>query len=147
MRIRAGESRDTECLLEVWRDSVEATHDFLNPEDVEFYRPQVEKYLFELEVWVAADGVADRPVGFIGLDGNKVEMLFIHSGQRGKGLGRSLLEYARSLKGTLSLDVNEQNSQARGFYLKLGFREVGRAELDGSGRPFPLIHMTDRAEE
>jgi putative acetyltransferase len=37
--------------------------------------------------------------------------------------------------------VNEQNEGACAFYRKLGFRQVGRSELDDSGRPFPILHL------
>ena len=39
------------------------------------------------------------------------------------------------------LDVNEQNLQALGFYLKQGFEVIGRSEVDGMGQPYPLLHM------
>ncbi|MDA4833452.1 GNAT family N-acetyltransferase, partial [Enterobacter hormaechei] len=41
--------------------------------------------------------------------------------------------------------VNEQNPDAHGFYRHCGFVAVGRSERDGSGRPFPLIHMQQPA--
>lgn len=39
------------------------------------------------------------------------------------------------------LDVNEQNEQAVGFYLHMGFEVAGRSELDGTGKPYPLLHL------
>ena len=39
------------------------------------------------------------------------------------------------------MDVNEQNSAARGFYEACGFAVEGRSELDDQGRPYPLLHM------
>ena len=38
------------------------------------------------------------------------------------------------------VDVNEQNEQAVGFYLKMGAEVIGSSELDGLGKPFPLLH-------
>lgn len=35
----------------------------------------------------------------------------------------------------------EQNSQALGFYQHIGFSIIGRSELDGQGKPYPLLHM------
>jgi putative acetyltransferase len=43
--------------------------------------------------------------------------------------------------GALTVDVNEQNPAAVGFYERLGFVVVGRSPRDGSGRPFPLLHL------
>jgi putative acetyltransferase len=39
------------------------------------------------------------------------------------------------------LHVNEQNDQALGFYLRMGFEVIGRSDLDGMGKPYPLLHM------
>ena len=41
----------------------------------------------------------------------------------------------------MTLDVNEQNPQARGFYERMGFRVEGRSPVDDAGRPFPQLHM------
>ncbi|MNY60791.1 putative N-acetyltransferase YjaB [compost metagenome] len=97
-------------------------------------------YLPAVNVWVAVDGTG-QPCGFIGLSGNKVEMLFIDQDQRGKGVGKALLEHAETLHNELQLDVNEQNPQASGFYRHYGFEITGRSALDGQGNPFPLLHM------
>jgi len=40
-----------------------------------------------------------------------------------------------------ALGVNEQNEQAVGVYLRLGFKIVGRSPLDGTGKPYPILHM------
>jgi putative acetyltransferase len=79
--------------------------------------------------------------GFIGIAEGKVEMLFIHPEYREKGIGRTLLRYAIQERGATTVDVNEQNDQALGFYLRMGFEIVGRSELDGNGKPYPLLHM------
>ncbi|TMD66902.1 MAG: GNAT family N-acetyltransferase [Chloroflexi bacterium] len=46
-----------------------------------------------------------------------------------------------SERGATTVDVNEQNDQALGFYLRMGFVVVGRSELDSNGKPYPLLHM------
>ena len=71
----------------------------------------------------------------------KVEMLFIHPARRSQGIGRRLLTYGVTALGATKLDVNEQNPQAVGFYRRMGFEVAGRSELDGTGKPFPLLHM------
>jgi putative acetyltransferase len=43
------------------------------------------------------------------------------------------------------VDVNEQNEAARRFYEACGFEVAGRSETDSAGRPFPLLHMRERA--
>ena len=139
--IRPYNSSEAVTLANIWRNAVEATHDFLTAADIDGYYVQVRDiYLSAVEVWVATDD-AGRPVGFIGLSDNKVEMLFVDPAQKGKGYGTALLDHAFSLKNKLAVDVNEQNPQAHGFYLHYGFVQTGRSETDSEGKPFPIIHM------
>jgi len=68
-------------------------------------------------------------------------MLFIHPDYREQGIGRTLLSYAMNERGATTVDVNEQNDQALGFYMRMGFEVVARSELDSNGKPYPLLHM------
>ncbi|WP_236620534.1 acetyltransferase [Pseudomonas sp. ATCC 13867] len=121
--------------------AVRATHHFLQASDIDGLLPLVrDLYLPAVEVWVAVDA-EDRPLGFIGLNEAHVEMLFIDPELRGRGIGRALLDFVREARGALSVDVNEQNPQAVGFYRHYGFVQTGRSPTDGEGRPFPLLHM------
>jgi putative acetyltransferase len=52
------------------------------------------------------------------------------------------VSHAQQLRGVaLTVDVNEQNVAARGFYEALGFAVVGRSPMDDTGRPYPILHM------
>jgi putative acetyltransferase len=138
-RVRAGEP---DALVELWERSVRVTHTFLTEADIVSLRPQVEESLHgdALDLWVLADG--DVPIGFMGLADDDVAALFLEPARRGQGGGRQLVAHAQALReGELTVDVNEQNPTARGFYEALGFRVVGRSPLDDGGRPFPLLHM------
>ncbi len=139
--IRARAAQDNAQLVEIWQRSVRATHHFLTEENIaQLYPLVLNDYLPAVDVWVAEDRPG-HPCGFIGLSGNKVEMLFIDAEQRGKGVGRALLAHAETLYDELQLDVNEQNPQASDFYRHYGFEITGRSALDGQGNPFPLLHM------
>lgn len=70
-----------------------------------------------------------------------MDALFIHSDVRGMGVGRTLIEFALAMHSPLTTDVNEQNAQAVGFYLHLGFIQTGRSALDGDGRAYPLLNL------
>ncbi|MDD2090335.1 acetyltransferase [Pseudomonas guariconensis] len=142
MIIRQATNADHPHLLNIWLRSVRATHHFLQESDIEELLPQLRDiYLPAVELWVAVDA-EDCPLGFVGLSENHVEMLFIEPGLRGKGIGRTLLDHARRSRSQMSVDVNEQNPDAVGFYLHYGFIQTGRSPLDGEGRPFPLLHLS-----
>ncbi len=142
MIIRQATNADHPLLLNIWQRSVRATHHFLQESDIQELLPQLrDNYLPAVELWVAVD-TEDSPLGFIGLNENHVEMLFIEPDLRGKGIGRALLDHARSSRQQMSVDVNEQNPEAVGFYLHYGLVQTGRSPLDGEGRPFPLLHLS-----
>jgi len=128
-------------MFTIWLEAVRATHSFLTEADLAFYAEQVrDQYLPSQSFWIAA-GYDDEAEGFMGMTGNKIDALFVHPFQHGKGIGRALIAHAAALAGELAVDVNEQNEGACAFYRKLGFRQVGRSELDGSGKPFPILHL------
>jgi putative acetyltransferase len=142
MNIRRAILTDREVLLDVWLRSVRATHAFVPEEDIQSMIPQVWDYLAssEPEFWVLCDD-SGAVRGFMGISGSKMESLFLAPDFQRRGAGRRLVAHAHALHGELTVDVNEQNSAARGFYEACGFVVEGRSELDDQGRPYPLLHM------
>ncbi|MEE9955347.1 acetyltransferase [Enterobacter quasihormaechei] len=141
MKIDAAHPAQFERLVAVWESSVRATHHFLLESDIAALRPLLlNAYLPNLTVVVARDenGVIH---GFLGVEENRIEMLFVDDASRGKGVGKMLLQYAIAKFGVNEVDVNEQNPQGVAFYRHMGFEQVGRSERDGQGNPFPLLHM------
>ena len=180
-RLKNPSAGELDALTDLWEASVRATHDFLAPEDIVFFRQMVrQEALRGVELHVirkpgskapetgtsagqesrhefrtsGKTGESRRPEGldengmfggfaaFAGIDGDMLEMLFVEPGLRGRGIGRRLLDHARATWPRLSVDVNEQNVQAAGFYARLGFRVTGRDATDPSGRPYPILHLS-----
>jgi putative acetyltransferase len=142
-QIRRARRADARVLLALWERSVRATHEFLTEDDIVELRPRVAEALGDdaLELWVLTDE-REVPIGFIGLAGDDIAALFLEPAHRGRGGGRRLVAHAQALRGgELTVDVNEQNPAARGFYEALGFVVAGRSPLDPDGRPFPMLHM------
>lgn len=137
--IRQPQIDEYPLLLDLWEASVRATHDFLNEGDVEFYRPLVATYLPLLKVYCAADDSGIK--GFIATGEEMIQALFVHPDARGKGVGKLLMDHAVNSLNIARVDVNEQNQQAVGFYERLGFRVIGRSEIDGAGKPYPILNM------
>ena len=138
--IRTSTPQDGERIMEIWRRSVDATHDFLLPQDRKDIEAELAAFLPQTPLFLAVD-TDDRAVGFMLLDDGHMEALFVEPDHRGSGVGRTLVEHALKLYPELTTDVNEQNEQAIGFYERLNFRRTGRSESDSQGRPYPLIHL------
>lgn len=128
-------------LATCWRASVEATHAFLTPDDIERIAGYVPDAITSVAHLIVCRDDTGAVAGFLGVDGAMVEMLFIDPARRGHGLGTLLLDHAVSEHGTTLVDVNEQNEQAVGFYRHYGFEAFDRSETDAMGDPFPILHM------
>ena len=138
--IRRSAAADQQRVLDIWRGAVDATHHFLTPADRRDIETEVVAFLPQAPLWLAADD-SDRPLGFMLLEEGRMEALFIDPLQRGRGIGRALVQHALSMYPTITTDVNEQNAQAIGFYMHLGFERIGHSQTDNQGRPYPLIHL------
>lgn len=139
--IRIATSEDYSRIMEIWESAVKATHHFLAEEDFNYFKEAIPRdYLPNLEVYVIIEN--EKPQGFASVSEGNLEMLFIHNDMRGKGLGKLLYQFMKEKTGLTKVDVNEQNLQAIGFYEKIGFKQIGRSEKDGSGKDYPIIHMS-----
>ena len=128
-------------LLEIWEDSVRATHLFLSDGKIENIKEYVPQALKEIPHLIIMENEDKVPVAFMGIEGKKLEMLFISSEERGKGFGKQLIMYGIESYSINELTVNEQNPLARGFYEHMGFQVYKRTDLDEQGNPYPLLYM------
>ena len=144
MRIYEVQERATpllEKLLDIWEQSVRATHTFLSDAEVKQIKAYVPTAIRGVEHLLIAESASGKPVGFMGIAGKRLEMLFLLPEERGKGLGRQLLQYGIYHYGIEEVTVNEQNPQAVGFYQHCGFVTYQRTDHDEEGNPYPLLYM------
>lgn len=128
-------------LLAVWESSVKATHLFLSADEINKIKQYVPQALNNVPVLVVAQNEKEIPVGFMGISGQKLEMLFIANENRGQGIGKLLLQTGIKNYAINELAVNEQNPLAKGFYEHMGFMVYKRTKLDEQGNPYPLLYM------
>lgn len=145
MNIQHAQKSDHPVLIEIWEQSVRATHDFLAEEDLITLKPLILNHYFDAVDLNIAKNEEGEILGFCGVSEGNIEMLFISPKARGKGVGARLASHAIQTQGATKVDVNEQNTQALGFYEHIGFVVAGRSALDGQGRPYPLLHMMLKA--
>ncbi|MGM0148494.1 GNAT family N-acetyltransferase [Enterococcus sp. AZ162] len=130
-----------EQLLKIWESSVRATHLFLSNNEIEEIKKYVPQALKEIPRLIIVESENQVPIGFMGIAEQHLEMLFISKEERGKGLGKKLLEYGIEKYSVNSLAVNEQNPLAKSFYEHMGFEVYKRTEVDEQGNPYPLLYM------
>lgn len=143
--IRQNAPADGPRVLEIWARAVDTTHDFLTQDDRTAIAAEVADFLPGAPLLLAVDE-QDRPLAFMLVTGGHMDALFVDPEVRGQGVGRALVGHALRDAPHLTTDVNEQNSQAVGFYERMGFRRIGRTDHDGQGRPYPLLHLQKRGD-
>lgn len=144
IHFRLSTKDDLPRIMDIWRRAVDATHDFLAPDDRDAIEAELVTFFPQISLLLAVDD-NDTPLGFMFLHDGQMEALFIDPDQHGKGIGKALIQRAVAEHPALTTDVNEQNHKALGFYEHQGFERTGRSTHDGQGRPYPLIHLRYKA--
>lgn len=93
---------------------------------------RVRRAIAEHEVWLSLQGGA--PLGWVEVNQDRIEGLYVNSGSSQRGLGSALLAHAEARiqsagHSTASLDASPN---AEGFYLRRGYRSDGERSADGS---------------
>ncbi|MDY4921101.1 MAG: GNAT family N-acetyltransferase [Phascolarctobacterium sp.] len=128
-------------LVEIWENSVRVTHLFLTEVEVLRIKEYVPQALLDVPILLVAENTTGKIIAFMEVADKKIEMLFVEPAERLKGVGRMLIEYGSSLYKINEVTVNEQNTQAIGFYKHLGFSTYKRTDMDEEGKPYPLLYM------
>ncbi|TLG10317.1 GNAT family N-acetyltransferase [Nocardia cyriacigeorgica] len=131
--IRPYRPEDEATVVSLWSRASRIAHPFIEGEGTgERERKLREIYLVQADNWVAE--VPSRGVvGLLGILGSEIGGLFVDPDAQKLGIGRRLVEHALRRHGTVTLDVFEQNSSARAFYARLGFREIRRHPEEDTG--------------
>ena len=139
-------SRYKDEVIAVWEKSVLATHHFLDPKDFAEIKEILRNFDFAaLNVFCLTE--SNKVIGFIALQDSKIEMLFLDPGYINRGFGFKLMNFAISNFRVNKVDVNEQNTEAKKFYEKLGFETFETTEKDDLGKNYPLLRMKLKKQE
>lgn len=141
IEVKNKNKRLTEQLIEVWEGSVKATHHFLTDTERDKIKKLIPQALDQVKHLIIAEDEKRFPVAFMGIEEQKLEMLFVSPEVRGKGIGKKLIQYGIEKYFINEVAVNEQNPQGRGFYEHLGFQVYKRTDFDEQGNPYPLLYM------
>lgn len=129
------------ALFRIREDSVKATHLFLNAEEIAAIARYVPQALQNVQDLAVAEDENNAVAAFLGVEGKKIEMLFVTPERRGRGIGRALIEFAVDVYDADEVTVNVQNPQAVAFYGNMGFECVRRSDTDEQGNAYPILYM------
>lgn len=127
-------------LTDLWEKSIRSSHNFLNEADIKHLKSFVNDALYNIKHLIVA-WQNNIPTGFIGIENNKIDMLFLSPDHTQQGIGSKLLDLAVCSYEARYADVSEQNTTALQFYTHKGFRIIQRDETDNQGNPFPILHL------
>lgn len=119
--IRQYANGDREAVMQIWLNTNIQTHYFISADYWQINFDVVKEMLPQAEVYVHEDDCVRRIDGFIGLNDNYIEGIFVKKGAQSKGIGKQLLNRAKKVRSPLRLSVYQKNTKAIQFYLREGF--------------------------
>jgi len=125
--IRKFEKNDINPVMQIWKNENIKAHKFISKEYWKNNYNYVKEILPNAEIYVYV--LKENIVGFIGINENYIEGIFVEESMRGKGIGTQLLNLAKQLCSSLTLQVYEKNQSALRFYFKEGF-QIKKKQMD-----------------
>ena len=114
--IRKFENLDLDAVMQIWLQANLDAHAFIPASFWKAHFEMVRDMLPQAELYVHENEAPRQIDGFIGLTENHIEGVFVAKAARSKGIGKALLEYAKSRKPRLTLSVYQKNERALAFY-------------------------------
>ena len=118
--IRELQKADTNKVADIWLDTNVATHSFISAQYWQNNFELVKELLLQATVYVYEDNQEIQ--GFIGLNNEYIEGVFVSNEMRSHGIGKALLNYAKNKRNKLFLNVYQKNVRAIAFYQREGFK-------------------------
>ena len=125
--IRKLRKADVNRVAKIWLDTNIKAHYFIS---VQYWKNNfelVKELLLQTTVYVYEDNQVIW--GFIGLNDEYVEGIFVSDEMQSHGIGKALLNYAKDKRSKLLLNVYQKNTRAISFYQREGF-DVQNSGLD-----------------
>ena len=125
--IRELQKADINKVADIWLDTNLQAHYFIPAQYWKSNFDSVKELLPQVEVYVYENG--QKIQGFIGLNGEYIEGIFVSGEIQSQGIGKLLLNFVKDRRSKLSLNVYQKNTQAIHFYQREGFT-IQREGLD-----------------
>lgn len=125
--IRKLQKTDINRVADIWLKTNLKAHYFIpeqywtnNYEVVKEMLPQADVYVYEDDKIIQ---------GFVGINDEYIEGIFVSDEMQSRGIGKMLLDYIKDKKDRLQLKVYQKNVRAMSFYQREGFT-IQSEEMD-----------------
>ena len=115
----------------IWLDTNIKAHNFIPTQYWESNYELVKEMLSHAEVYVYESNGGIQ--GFIGLNGEYIEGIFVCDELQSQGIGKLMLDFIKESKTELSLNVYQKNTPAIHFYQKEGFEIQSKGLNEATG--------------
>lgn len=117
--IRTLKEKDVDTVAKIWLETNIKTHDFIASNYWKEHYEIIKDMFLQAEVYVYE--IEKEIMGFIGLDKEYIEGIFVLDQYQKRGIGKALLNHVKAKKEHLSLNVYQKNLNAILFYQREGF--------------------------
>ena len=139
--IRELQRDDINKVADIWLDTNIKAHNFIPVEYWKSNFKSVKEALLLAEVYVYEYDTEIQ--GFIGLNDEYMEGIFVRDEMQSQGIGKLLLNFVKEKKTKLYLNVYQKNTRAIHFYQREGF-EIQREGLDEVTREKDYVMVWQR---
>lgn len=120
--IRKLRESDLSAVMKIWLDTNIKSHNFVSKEYWTSNYEMVKEILPKSEIYVYEEDDTNLIDGFIGMMDSYLAGLFVKDTAQSKGIGKQLLDYAKSIKSEMTLSVYQKNIRAVHFYQREQFQ-------------------------
>lgn len=117
--IRVLEEKNVDTVAKIWLETNIKTHDFIASNYWKEHYEIIKDMFLQAEIYVYE--IEKEIMGFIGLDKEYIEGIFVLDQYQKRGIGKALLNHVKAKKEHLSLNVYQKNLNAILFYQREGF--------------------------
>lgn len=127
MMVRELQKADIDRVAAIWLDANLKAHHFISDQYWKCHFDLVKEMLLQAKVYLYEK---DQEIqGFIGMNGEYIEGIFVSAEMQSQGIGKILLDYIKGKRNKLLLNVYQKNTRAISFYQREGF-EIQSSGLD-----------------
>lgn len=144
--IRKMQEEDLGEVAHIWLDTNLKAHSFIASQYWKDNLAVVKEQLAQAEIFVYEEGDKNGIKGFVGMQDHYIAGIFVRSSAQSGGIGKMLLDYAKSSRKQLTLSVYQKNTRAVKFYQREGFH-IQREGMDENTGEKEYEMCWDRSEE